>query len=94
MLASPILDTLTITIGVLVLIRARGAAKLAVGLLILGIVLMAISNDVFFNLVGNRGYNKGDLLDVGWATALVAQFEQYLRAWLGHKRSGVLERSP
>lgn len=72
MLASPILDTLTITIGVLVLIRARGAAKLAVGLLILGIVLMAISNDVFFNLVGNRGYNKGDLLDVGWATALVA----------------------
>lgn len=29
-----------------------------------------------------------------WATALAAQFEQHLRAWLGHKRSGVLERSP
>ena len=29
-----------------------------------------------------------------WATALVAQFDQHLRAWLGHKRSGVLERSP
>ena len=28
-----------------------------------------------------------------WATALVAQFEQYLRAWLGHKRSGVVEKS-
>ena len=24
-----------------------------------------------------------------WATALAAQFEQHLRAWLGHKRSGV-----
>ena len=28
-----------------------------------------------------------------WATALAAQFEQYLRAWLGHKRSGVVEKS-
>ena len=28
-----------------------------------------------------------------WATALVAQFEQHLRAWLGHKRSGVVEKS-
>ena len=71
-LASPILDAVVITIGVLVLIRARGAAKLTVGLLILGIVLMAISNDVFFHLVSHRSYSKGDLLDVGWATALVA----------------------
>lgn len=72
MLASPILDAVAITIGVLVLIRARGAAKLAVGLLILGIVLMAISNDVFFHMVGRHGYSKGDLLDAGWATALVS----------------------
>ena len=28
-----------------------------------------------------------------WATALAAQFEQHLRAWLGHKRSGVVEKS-
>ena len=28
-----------------------------------------------------------------WATALAAQFEQHLRAWLGHKRSGVKEQS-
>ena len=29
-----------------------------------------------------------------WATALVAQFAEHLRAYLAHKRSGVMERSP
>lgn len=29
-----------------------------------------------------------------WATALVTQFAEHLRAYLAHKRSGVMERSP
>jgi diguanylate cyclase (GGDEF)-like protein len=70
-LAYPIVDLVTITVGVSVLIRAKGAARLSVALLIAGIVLMAISNDVFHHLSARSGYSRGDLLDVGWATSLV-----------------------
>ena len=70
-LAYPVLDLVAITIGVLVVIRAKGAARRAVALLTVGIVLMSISNDVLYHLVANSGRSRGDLLDLGWATSLV-----------------------
>lgn len=70
-LAYPILDLVAITIGVLVVIRAKGAARMSVALLTVGIVLMSISNDVLYHLVANSGRSRGDLLDLGWATSLV-----------------------
>lgn len=70
-LAYPILDLVAITVGVLVVIRAKGAARMSVALLTAGIVLMSISNDVLYHLVANSGHDRGDLLDLGWATSLV-----------------------
>ncbi|MBJ7340876.1 bifunctional diguanylate cyclase/phosphodiesterase [Mycolicibacterium sp.] len=71
-LAYPVADLVAITIGLLVLIRARGTARLPVALLLGGVVLMAVSNDVYFHLVAHGDYGKGDLLDVGWATSLLS----------------------
>lgn len=70
-LAYPILDLVAITVGVLVVIRAKGTARMSVALLTVGIVLMSISNDVLYHLVANSGHHRGDLLDLGWATSLV-----------------------
>jgi hypothetical protein len=70
-LAYPVLDLVAVTIGVLVVIRAKGAARMSVALLTVGIVLMSISNDVLYHLVALSGRGRGDLLDLGWATSLV-----------------------
>ncbi|MEU0496825.1 bifunctional diguanylate cyclase/phosphodiesterase [Mycobacterium sp. NPDC006124] len=71
-LAYPILDLVAITVGVLVTIRAKGAARMSVALLTVGIVLMSISNDVLYHVVADSGRSRGDLLDLGWATSLLA----------------------
>lgn len=70
-LAYPILDLVAITVGVLVVIRAKGAARKSVALLTVAIVLMSVSNDVLYRLVTDSGRSRGDLLDFGWATSLV-----------------------
>jgi diguanylate cyclase (GGDEF)-like protein len=71
-LAYPILDLVAIAIGVLVLIRARGVERLPVALLLAGVVLMAVSNVAYRHLVAHGGYTRGDLLDAGWAAAMLA----------------------
>ncbi|KAA0102075.1 bifunctional diguanylate cyclase/phosphodiesterase [Mycolicibacterium sp. P1-18] len=71
-LAYPILDLVAITVGVLVMIRARGAARMSVASLTAGIVLMSISNDVLYHLVQASDQGRGHLLDLGWATSLLA----------------------
>ena len=70
-LAYPIIDFVTITVGVLVLIRAKGSARLSVALLLAGVVLMAVSNGVFFHLLVHGAYRRGDLIDAGWVTVAV-----------------------
>lgn len=70
-LAYPILDLVVITVGILVLIRARGPARAPVALLLAGIVLMAVSNDVYFKMAASSDYARGDLLDIGWAASML-----------------------
>jgi len=86
-LAYPTLDLVAITVGVLVTIRARGAARMSVALLTVGIVLMSISNDVLYHLVADSGHSRGDLLDLGWATSLLAVGLGAL-AGAGQRRAG------
>jgi len=85
-LAYPILDLVAITVGVLVVIRARGAARMSVASLTVGIVLMSISNDVLYHLVEN-GRGRANLLYLGWATSLLAVGLGAL-AGCGQRRAG------
>lgn len=71
-LAYPIADLVVITVGVLVLIRARAEQRTSVTFVLVGIVLMAVSNDVYFRLTATNDYARGDILDLGWAAALLS----------------------
>lgn len=71
-LAYPILDLVAIAVGLLTLIRAQGAVRLPVALLLTGVVLMSVSNDVCWLLVPIGGYARGDLVDAGWAGSMLA----------------------
>ncbi|BDX34671.1 GGDEF-domain containing protein [Mycobacterium antarcticum] len=72
LLAYPIIDTLAITIGLLVLSRAKGAARTTAALLVVGVVLMGLTNGAFFRLGIAGGYHRGDLIDAGWVTGMLA----------------------
>ncbi|MCV7133510.1 bifunctional diguanylate cyclase/phosphodiesterase [Mycobacterium hodleri] len=85
--AYPILDLVAITVGVLVTMRAKGAIRMSVASLTVGIVLMSISNDVLYHLVAGSGRGGVHLLDLGWATSLLAVGLGAL-AGCGQRRAG------
>jgi diguanylate cyclase (GGDEF)-like protein len=70
-LAQPLADVVIITIAVMVLTQARSGQRATIGLLLAGIVLMAVSNDTRFHLATHHGYARGDRLDIGWIASLL-----------------------
>ena len=71
-LAYPLSDLVVGTVGVIVLTRARTGQRPAVALLLAGVVLMAVSNDVFCHLTAIDEYVVGGRTDIGWVASLLA----------------------
>jgi diguanylate cyclase len=71
-LAYPICDIMVVTIAVLVLGRSPAGQRLTMSLITAGAVLMAASDSAFAYLVARGEYHSGDLIDLGWAAALIA----------------------
>ena len=72
-LSYPVGDLVVITVAVLVLMRARSGQRRTLTVLILGAVLMALSDSAFVDLSA-RGLYEGQIgrvVDIGWITALL-----------------------
>jgi diguanylate cyclase (GGDEF)-like protein len=70
-LAYPAADLVLVTMTVLVLVRARTAQRLTLGLLAAGVGLMAVSDSGFAYLTATNAYHAGNLIDVGWLAAFL-----------------------
>ncbi|MGB3353766.1 MAG: EAL domain-containing protein [Mycobacterium sp.] len=70
-LAYPLADVLVLSIAVAVLARAPVRQRAVLSLLTLAFVLTTITDSAFAYLVTGDRYATGNLIDIGWAAALV-----------------------
>ncbi|RZK96265.1 MAG: bifunctional diguanylate cyclase/phosphodiesterase [Rhodococcus sp. (in: high G+C Gram-positive bacteria)] len=71
-LAYPVADLVIATMAIVVLTRARAGQRLTLGLLCIGIMLMALSASAVSYLTALGTYHNGGVTDVGWVAAFVA----------------------
>ncbi|MFC9360017.1 diguanylate cyclase domain-containing protein [Rhodococcus sp. NPDC057014] len=71
-LAYPVADLVIATMAIVVLTRARAGQRLTLGLLCIGIILMALSASAVSYLTAMGTYHNGGVTDLGWVAAFVA----------------------
>ncbi|BAH54083.1 bifunctional diguanylate cyclase/phosphodiesterase [Rhodococcus opacus] len=71
-LAYPVADLVIATMAIVVLTRARAGQRLTLGLLCVGVILMALSASAVSYLTALGTYRNGGVTDVGWVAAFVA----------------------
>ncbi|WP_312033881.1 MULTISPECIES: bifunctional diguanylate cyclase/phosphodiesterase [unclassified Rhodococcus (in: high G+C Gram-positive bacteria)] len=71
-LAYPVADLVIATMAIVVLTRARPGQRLTLGLLCIGVILMALSASAVSYLTALGTYRNGGATDVGWVAAFVA----------------------
>ncbi|MGW5149489.1 diguanylate cyclase domain-containing protein [Rhodococcus koreensis] len=71
-LAYPVADLVIATMAIVVLARARSGQRLTLGLLCMGIVLMALSASAFTYMSAMGSYRIGSVIDLGWVAAFAA----------------------
>ncbi|MFC9554405.1 diguanylate cyclase domain-containing protein [Rhodococcus sp. NPDC056960] len=71
-LAYPVADLVIATMAIVVLTRARPGQRLTLGLLCIGVILMALSASAVSYLTALGTYRNGGVTDVGWVAAFVA----------------------
>ncbi|MEN0137146.1 MAG: bifunctional diguanylate cyclase/phosphodiesterase [Rhodococcus sp. (in: high G+C Gram-positive bacteria)] len=71
-LAYPVADLVIATMAIVVLTRARAGQRLTLGLLCIGVILMALSASAVSYLTALGTYRNGGVTDVGWVAAFVA----------------------
>ncbi len=67
----PVSDIVVLTVALSVLARARAGQRFTLMLLTAGIVLKALSDSAFAYLIISGADSKGDIIDAGWAAALL-----------------------
>ncbi len=70
-LAYPMADVLGLSIAVAVLARAPARQRAVLSLLTLALLLTTLTDSAFAYLVAGDRYATGNLIDIGWAAALV-----------------------
>nr|WP_257226265.1 GGDEF domain-containing protein [Rhodococcus opacus] len=70
--AYPVADLVIATMAIVVLTRARAGQRLTLGLLCIGIILMALSASAVSYLTALGTYRNGGVTDLGWVAAFVA----------------------
>ena len=71
-LAYPVADLVIATMAIVVLTRAVAGQRLTLGLLCIGIILMALSASAVSYLTALGTYRNGGVTDLGWVAAFVA----------------------
>ena len=71
-LAYPVADLVIATMAIVVLTRARAGQRLTMGLLCIGIILMALSASAVSYLTALGTYHNGGVTDLGWVAAFAA----------------------